>query len=329
MVITDDQLKELIIKTKLLDQAGLEKMGSYAKTSGVSLSQALVENNLITDENLGLLISDYLKLPFIILSKTSIPEEVFQIVPERIAKKNKVIAFARDKGTIKIAMADPKNTELLTHLAKKTGAKMVPYFATERDISNTFQIYRKDAQIAFAGLIKTDAAGKLIQSSLADTPVTKLVDLLITYGVQDKASDIHIEPQEKNTLVRFRIDGMLHDILTFPKELHDRMVTRIKVLSRLRTDEHMGAQDGKMRTKVDEESLDIRVSIIPITVGEKVVMRLLSGKARQYSLVDLGMSPEDLDKLTKAFSRSFGMILSTGPTGSGKSTTIYSILKII
>ena len=155
------------------------------------------------------------------------------------------------------------------------------------------------------------------------------MDTLIDYAYQDRASDIHIEPREKESLVRFRIDGILHDVLYIPKNLHDRIVTRIKILSRLRTDEHLTAQDGKMRIKLEEENLDIRVSILPIVDGEKIVMRLLSSKSRQFSLVDLGMSEEDLGKVTKGFSKSYGMILATGPTGSGKSTSIYSILKIL
>ena len=325
MVIADDQLKTLILKTKIIDEKGFTKILEYAKISEVSLSEALVDNNLVSDENLGLLISDFLKLPFIVLSKTAIPPEVFRIIPERIARKNKVIAFARSKEGIKVAMADPRNTELLQLISKKTGERIFPYFATIRDINNTFQIYRKELQKNFDELVFKETHGK----SLEEAPITKIVDLLINYAYQDKASDIHIEPQETSSLIRFRIDGILHDVLTLQKNLHDRIISRIKVLSRLRTDEHLSAQDGKMRIKLEEETLDIRVSIIPIADGEKVVLRLLSSRARRYSLIDLGMNQTDLGKVTTAFTRSYGMILSTGPTGSGKSTTIYSILKII
>ncbi len=325
MIITDEQLKALIQKNKLVDEKGLDKILEYAKNSGVSLADALRENNLVSDENLGLLIADFLKLPFIILSKTTIPPEVFRITPERIARKYKVIAFARTKEGVKVAMSDPRNTDLLQLLSKKTGERIFVYFATERDINNTLRIYRKDLQKTFDELLGKDSQGKTI----TEAPVTKIVDLLINYAYQDKSSDIHIEPQEKYSLIRFRIDGVLHDMLTLPKDLNDRIISRIKVLSRLRTDEHLSAQDGKMRVKLEEENLDIRVSIIPIADGEKAVLRLLSSQSRQFSLIDLGMSQDDLDKVTKAFNKSYGMILSTGPTGSGKSTTIYAILKII
>src|SRR3989338_3138466 len=325
MVITDEQLKALILKTKVIDEKGINKILEYAKNSEVSLSEALVDNNLVNDENLGLLISDFLKLPFIVLSKTAIPPEVFRIIPERIARRHKVIAFARSKEGIKVAMADPRNTELLHLISKKTGERVFPYFATLRDINNTFQIYRRELQKNFDELVSKETHGK----SLDEAPIAKIVDLLINYAYQDKASDIHIEPQEKNSLVRFSIDGILHDVLLLQKDLHDRIISRIKVLSRLRTDEHLSAQDGKMRIKLEEETLDIRVSIIPIADGEKVVLRLLSSRARSYSLIDLGMNQTDLGKVTTAFTRSYGIILSTGPTGSGKTTSIYAILKIL
>src|SRR3989338_8313673 len=325
MIITDDQLKVLVLKNKLVDEKGLIKILEYAKNSGASLDDAVRENNLVSDENLGLLIADFLKLPFIMLTKTSIPPEVFRIIPERIARKYKVIAFTRAKEGIKVAMSDPRNTELLQLISKKTGERIFIYYATERDINNTLRIYRKDLQKTFNELLQ-----KVDQSkSSEEAPIAKIVDLLINYAYQDKASDIHIEPEEKNSLFRFRIDGVLHDVLSLPKNLHDRIISRIKVLSRLRTDEHLAAQDGKMRIKLDEETLDIRVSIIPIADGEKVVLRLLSSQSRQFSLIDLGMRQEDLEKVTKAFNKSYGMVLSTGPTGSGKSTTIYAILKII
>ena len=202
MIITDEQLKSLILKNKLVDEKGLTKMLEYAKNSDVSLADALRENNLVSDENLGLLIADFLKLPFIILTKTSIAPEVFRIIPERIARKYKVIAFARVKEGIKVGMSDPRNTELLQLISKKTGKRTFIYYATEKDINNTLRIYRKDVQKTFDDLIEKVSETK----TSAEAPIAKIVDLLINYAYQDKASDIHIEPQEKNSLFRFRID---------------------------------------------------------------------------------------------------------------------------
>lgn len=325
MVIPQDQLKKIILATGLTDEKGLAGIEVYAKNADIALEDALIEKNIITDEKMGVLISDYLKIPFISLSKVSIADKSFNIVPERIARRQKVIAFEKTDQGIKLAMANPTNKLLIELLEKKTGTKILPHLATERDIYNTLYIYRKDLQKSIDTTLKGFGEG----TNFTDAPIEKMVDLIIKYANQDKTSDIHIEPQDKNSLIRFRIDGVLHDVLTLPKNLHDQIITRIKVLARLRTDEHLSAQDGKMRINLEEENLDIRVSILPIVEGEKVVMRLLSTHAKMFSLLDLGMSEKDLAVVTKAFNRSFGMVLSTGPTGSGKSTSIYSILKIL
>ncbi len=328
MIITDQELKTLLIKNNLLDEKGFADITEYAKNTDITINDALVEKNVVTDENLGMLLADYLKIPFVTLSKMVIPPDVFGLLPERLARKEKVIIFGRDQNGIKVAMSDPRNVTVLEMITRKTGQRIIPHLATERDIVNTYHLYRKNLQETFDNLFKkfniTDE-----QLATVDIPVEKMVDMLINHANQEKSSDIHIEPEEKNSLVRFRIDGVLHDMLLLPKHFHDRIVTRIKVMAKLRTDEHLAAQDGKMRVQFEEENLDIRVSILPIVEGEKIVLRLLSTHSRQFSLLDLGMSQNDLTKVTRAFSKSYGMILSTGPTGSGKSTSIYSILKIL
>ena len=328
MAIALDQLKNLVVKTGLLDEPKFKEIEQYSKNANISIEDALVEKDILSDEQLGVLIADFLKIPFIILSKISIPDEIFHLIPERTARKQKVIPFAVDQNSLKLAMVEPKNTEIIELIAKKTGFKIIPHLATERDIYNTLRIYRTDMQKLFDNLVNKDTS-KVINSIPAEIPVGKIVDTIIRYAYMDRASDIHIEPQEKLSLVRFRLDGILHDVLTLPKSLHEQMITRIKVLSRLRTDEHMSPQDGKMRMILDEEDLDLRISILPIADGEKVVMRLLASKFRLFSLVDLGMNESDLKKVNRAFTRSFGMVLSTGPTGSGKTTSIYAILKIL
>ncbi len=329
MLITDDQLKTLLLNVKIVDQKMLDEIAEYAKNSDVTLSDALLEKDVITDENLGIIIADAVKIPFVVLGKISIPEEAFRIIPERLARKYKAIPFARDKDGIKVAMSDPTNKLIQEMIARKTGQKVFSYLATERDIYNKLWLYRRDLQKTFDSLVSEQVRSVGKATSPTDVPIAKIVALIIQYGYQDRASDIHIEPEEKDTLVRFRVDGILHDVLFLPKKLHEQIATRIKVLASLRTDEHMAPQDGKLRIELDEEDLDIRVSILPILYGEKIVMRLLASRFRQFSLTDLGMTDIDLQKVTNAFKKSFGMILSTGPTGSGKSTSIYSILKII
>ena len=326
MILPDDQILAMLAQAGI-DPKTLSDVKAFSKNSRVPLQEAVIEKNVMTDEAVGMFVANTLKLPFISLSKITIPEEIFRIVPERMARKYNIIAFARDPDGIKLAVSDPTKRELQEIIAKKTGQRVTTYLATERDIENVLQNYRKVLKETFDELLKTELS---VNTAVADdAPIAKITDLLIITAYRDKASDIHIEPEEQNCLIRFRIDGILHDVLNIDKKLHDRIITRIKVLSRLRTDEHMGAQDGKMRMDVDKETLDLRVSIIPIADGEKVVLRLLTSKYRQFSLQDLGMSDADLKKVNSAMNKSYGMILSTGPTGSGKTTTIYAIIKIL
>ena len=326
MLLPDAQIKNLLIQSGKIDAKTLENLQQFAINAQIPLQEAAIEKDAISDENLGILVANFLKYPFISLAKSTIAENVFKIVPERIARRHKVTAFAKDTDGVKLAMIDPSNTELIEMISRKTGLKVIPYFATDRDIEIALQSYRKDLQKTFDELLQEEIRENV---GTDDAPIAKIVVLLITYAYRDKASDIHIEPEEKNLLVRFRIDGILHDVLNLEKKLHERILTRIKILSRLRTDEHLSAQDGKMRMVVDDENLDLRVSIIPISEGEKAVLRLLSSHYRQFSFHDLGMKEDDLKKVNSAVNRSYGLILSTGPTGSGKTTTIYSILKIL
>lgn len=189
-------------------------------------------------------------------------------------------------------------------------------------------MYTKDITTAFDEIIARNVA-EVKNNKNAEPPIIKIVDTILDYADESGASDVHIEPLEEITLVRFRIDGVLHDVIKLPLDLDPQIVTRIKVMANLRTDEHQRAQDGKIVYKKGNGDLDIRVSIAPITRGEKIVMRLLSESSRSFSLTDLGFSPADLKKVERAYLEPHGMILSTGPTGSGKTTTLYSILKLL
>lgn len=329
MVLTDDQIKDLVLKTGLATEKDLQELVEFAKNSNVTLADALIEKDVISDENLGILVADSLRMPFVVLSKISIPEEVFRIVPEKIARKHKVVPFEKTNQGLKVAIVDPKKTDVLVGISKKAGLKVIPYLTTERDLDNILRMYKRDLQRSFEQLLQRELGISDISKVTDAAPIEKIVNLLVEFGYQDKVSDIHIEPEEKDSLVRFRIDGILHDVLYLPKNFHERVISRIKILSKLRTDEHLSPQDGKMRIKLEEENLDIRVSVLPIADGEKAVLRLLASHFRQFSLIDLGMSETDLKKVTNAYSKSYGMVLSTGPTGSGKTTSIYAILKIL
>jgi len=330
MPLTESQIISLIKKSGLLllDESTIAKAEAYAvsaKTS--SLLSSLVESGVITEEQISSIVAKYYNVPVVSLSKITIPEDVAHIVPERVARKQKAIAFERDANGVKVAMNDPSNKNILSMVARKTGERALAYYANADEIEATVSLYQKALQKTIDELL----AEYIKQATIykGDLPIIKVVDELINAAYHDRSSDIHIEPEEKTSLIRFRIDGVLQDVLRVPREVHDRIISRIKVLSNLRTDEHMSAQDGKMTAHMEEEDLDIRVSILPVTQGEKAVLRLLSSHSREYTLSNLGMSPTDLRKVTKAYSRSYGMILSTGPTGSGKTTSIYAILKIL
>ena len=225
MVISDQELIQLLTKMSLLDEKKVKDVQEYMKNASASFDDALLQLNFISDEQLGITVANYLKIPFVNLSKVSIPQDVFHIVPEKIARNHKVIAFGRDQSGIKIAMADPKNSEIIALISQKTQSKVIPYLATPHDINNTFYIFKKDLQKAFDELVKSKTNDKFLK----EAPVAQIVDLMIETAYFDKVSDIHIEPQENEALVRYRMDGILHDMLSYPKGLHDRIMTRLKV----------------------------------------------------------------------------------------------------
>ncbi len=319
---------ELVKKSGILDANLIQKAEKFAvDTRSSNLIQSFIESGVLTEDQLGAIVARFYNVPYVALSKESIPEDAAHIIPDKVARRQKAIAFARGPGEIKVALSDPTNKTILALVARKTGLRVTPYYAFEDEIDGTIALYEKALQKTIDELLHQYVE----QATLfkGDLPIIRIVDELVNAAYNDRASDIHIEPEEKASLIRFRIDGVLQDVLRVPREIHERIISRIKVLSNLRTDEHMSAQDGKMTAKLENEELDIRVSILPVTEGEKAVLRLLSTHQREYTLSDLGMNATDLQKVTNAFSKSYGMILSTGPTGSGKTTTIYSILRIL
>jgi len=319
-----DFLKEL----KIIPQKKLDEAFEEARATGIALDEILIEKDLISDEDVGKSIADLLDVPFVSLSSVSFPETAKLMLPEEFARRHKIIVFHEDQDAVKVAMNNPKDKNVLAFIKKKIGKEVIPYFATIRDIEKSLSIYKKDLQKTFNSLLE-EQMSKLGTGRAPEAPIIKIVDLLIEYAYANNASDIHIEPEKTRSVVRFRIDGIMHEVLSFSLEIHKQVISRIKVLARLQTDEHLSAQDGKMQVSLPAEDLDIRVSIVPITHGENCVLRLLSSHYRQFGLSDLGMNKSDFSKVSSAIQKPFGMILSTGPTGSGKTTTMYAILKIL
>ncbi len=327
-MITDEQLEQAIAKVGLITPDVLKASKEVAANKQHPLADILLEKGLIKISELGQLIARFYNVKFVDLRKESIKDQVLKILPELVAAKQQAIVFRQDEEGLKVALTDPTNYKLLNILQKKTGERVVPYFTLPQLISESLSLYRNSIRDEFEDIIKVNVA-KAEKSKPEDVPVIKIVDNLIAYGFHNDASDIHIEPMKDHVVVRFRIDGILHDVLTLPKAVHDLIVARIKILSRLRTDEHRSAQDGKISSEIQAIPVEIRVSIIPVTQGEKVVMRLLSSRRGVYTLPDLGLAGRDLKIVEQAITKPHGMILATGPTGSGKTTTLYTLIQLI
>jgi len=331
MIIPDEQLEALIKKNGLISEESLLAAKNLAEREKIPLYETILRMDLLSDQNLGELVAQHFKLPFVKLSDVTIANDILNVIPEVMARNKQVISFNRDEAGLHIAMADPNDIETVEFLKKKTGLPIVIHLATRQDIENVASHYEEDIGKVFGDIIKEnlDKDKNGSNDEEANLPIIKILDTIISYAYQNRASDIHIEPQNEGSVTRFRIDGVLHDIVTLPIEIHPQIISRVKILSNLRIDEHQSAQDGKFKFETPSEKLDVRVSIVPVTKGENVVMRLLSERSRQFSLESLGFSPEDLEKTKTAYAKPYGMILSTGPTGSGKTTTMYAILKIL
>jgi len=331
MKISEEFLKKILIDSDLISKADFDLAKDEAMKRNKSLNEIVVEKGLVSDEELGRLIADEIDFPFINLQKVKVNKDVLEIVPEIVAKEQGIIIFERTKEGLKAAMSDPENLEIKEFIEKKTGEKVIPFFATKRDIISTLKYYRKEIKEEFEDLIgkSVEEFEKAETRAPQSLPITKIVDLILTYGYANRASDIHLEPYAKKTVLRYRIDGVLHDVLDLPKDIHDFLVSRIKILAKLRTDEHESAQGGHFSFETQEEKVDVRVSIVPIEEGEKIAIRILAEKTRGLDLEGLGLRRRDLKILEENIKKSWGMILVTGPTGHGKTTTLYAILKVL
>ena len=318
-------LKEL----RIIDEKKLTVAFENCQKNNTSFRENLILNDLISDVDLGKTVAEILNVPFIELSNIKIPVSLTSLIPENYAKEHKVIAFEENDQEIKIAMVNPVlNSEISQFIGQKARKRAVVYCSTQRDFEKTLKIYKQNLQYSYDAMLK-EQVENIGEKGVSEAPIERIVDILVEYAYDNGASDIHIEPEKEQSIVRFRIDGIMQEVLRFTLEINSQVISRIKFLSKLRTDEHLSAQDGKIQTRIENEDLDIRISIVPIVHGEKCVMRLLSARYRQFGLADLGMSNADLKKVMEASSKPYGMILSTGPTGSGKTTTMYAILKIL
>lgn len=324
-----NSLYESLVQLDVID----EKTLLAARDASKSLEEFVDSLTLlesISEDNLGKLVADLYNVPYVRLSQTPIDDSVFFLLPELMAREHQIVLYKVTDEAVFVATTHPENTEVFEAIRKKVGKPVKITYATKKDITDILSRYSWDISKIIEDLV-TEFLEKQKTSNdeNLESPVVRIVDALFEYGVKQKASDIHIEPEPDKVFVRFRIDGILHDIVTLPRQLFAKIVTRIKVQAKLRTDEHQSAQDGKIRITDKAQEVDIRVSVVPTTNGEKIVMRLLSEQSRRFVLAELGLSSRDFERVQKAQEKPYGLILATGPTGSGKTTTLYAVLKLL
>lgn len=336
MRITDEQIKEFIITSGLLNKDLIEKAYVKARKEGSSFEEILIAQNLLTRERLAKIRAYLLGVPFVNLEHAKIPPEILDLIPEAIAKKHNIVPYRKRDGVLEVAMLDPEDLQILELIKKKTGLIIEPRLTSIESLENIYKQYQKTLEVEFSEIVPIKESAQQPQSAAelsktaAELPIVKVVDTIIKHAVLEGASDIHIEPMEQQVLVRYRVDGLLRDATTLPLASSAAVVARIKILSNLKLDEHRLPQDGRFKVKINNDEVAIRVSVLPVYNGEKVVMRLLKESALETtSLEDLGLWGEALEKVKKNIKRPYGMILVTGPTGSGKTTTLYTILNML
>jgi type IV pilus assembly protein PilB len=336
MRIENIQLRDFIKDSEMISLDELDNSFKEAQKNGKRLGELLVEKKLINEIQLRKLYSYILGVPFIDLTKEIIPQDILQIIPEPIAKKYKIVAFERGTQELKVAMLNPEDIQTIDFIRKKTGLKIISCLTSEESINNILKQYEKSLKAEFGDIINkesgTAGAGgqeEDLEKIAQGLPIIRIVDTLIKHAILEEASDIHIEPEEKELHVRYRIDGILHEAMTLPRQVKDGIVARIKVLSNLKLDEHRVPQDGRFKIENDKQKISFRVSILPIFDGEKIVMRILDESAKGLTLEQMGLYGNALEIMHRQIKKPNGMILVTGPTGSGKTTTLYTVMDIL
>lgn len=329
-----EQLKMFLLDSNILPKEQIEEAAKLAKEAEKDLGAVLLEKDWVKEAELQRMYAYILGIPFVDLSKEAIPIDILQIVPELIAKKYNIVSFQKSGADLKVAMLNPEDLQTIDFIKKKTGLKIVPCLTTTESIHAALRQYEKSLKAEF-GDILTDGVQKdqekeeNLEAVAAGLPIIRIVDTLLKHAILESASDIHIEPEEKEVHVRYRIDGVLHEAMTLPHDSAAGIVARIKVLSNLKLDEHRLPQDGRFKIEKDDYKIAFRVSILPVFDGEKIVMRLLDESSKGLTLEKMGLHPHALEIVQREINKPNGMILVTGPTGSGKTTTLYTIMDIL
>ena len=335
MRISDSLVEKLLAKSSKVTNDQLASLREQEITEKKPLQDLAVKNNLITEKDLTKLYAEEIEIPFVELNAKEIKHDFLKLLPERIARQyNAVIFDVDDKGTKFVAMQDPDDIQALNFLQKLLGAGIKVHITTNSLLQAALDQYRGNISSELTKVIAVDDETaddeEVDEEDLAeDSPVAQTVNILIEYGVQAGASDIHIEPREDFVVIRYRIDGMLREANKLPRKLLGALVSRIKILSNLKIDEKRAPQDGRFKVEVSGQIYALRVSTLPILDGEKVVMRILNESTKPANFTELGFWGKALSDLQHAIVQPHGMVLVTGPTGSGKSTTLFSVLSVL
>ncbi len=346
MHLEPKQLKDFLIYAGLVTRAEYDEIEKSIKSgkSKETPENILISRGKISEDDMRRAQAYILGIPFVDLKNQKIDFDVLSLVPEPIARKNNIIAFRKNVDSLEVAMLDTQDFSSIEFIKKKVGLKILPRLTDVESIKIAILQYQKSLKAEFGDLIQKDvlalknarALGKedeLQEGSLKkmaeDLPVVRIVETLLKHAILQNASDIHIEPLENDLLVRYRIDGILHDAMILPKNASTSIAARIKVLSNLKLDEKRLPQDGRFNIELNGEKVSFRVSIIPTYFGEKTVIRVLRENVGAYTLESTGFHGINLERIHEAMKKPNGMILTTGPTGSGKTTTLYTILEIL
>ncbi len=336
MVDSAQTLVDLLAADKVITPEIASSVKVESLNSGISIEEIVNRKKLATPEQIGKAKAKLLNVPFVTLTGKGVSPEILTYIPEPVARRYNLFPFNFDekKNLLSVAMADPLDLQVIEFVERKSGKKIVPFLALPEEIKEIIdQQYSQNLTTEVTAALKetslpsvrTFEAGKLGEV-IREAPIAKIVSTLLEFAVKSRASDIHIEPGEEKTRVRYRIDGILHEKIALPKSVHEAVVSRIKILSDMKIDERRVPQDGRFNFKMGEEEVDLRISSLPTAFGEKIVMRLLKKSGGVPSLPELGLRGTALKNLEIAILRPHGIILVTGPTGSGKTTTLYAVL---
>ncbi len=339
-------IAEMLLEEGLITPRQLEKAIDQQKSSNESLERIIINLGYVTEKEVTEVIGKEMGVPFIDLDEVQIDMELARTVPEHLAQRYKVIPVGQENQKLALAMVDPLNVFAIDDIRLITGFDIEPMISTEESImrainhhfggKSIMEVHEEVTGIAmsdFEDLEQIEEQDELdigqLQKLVDEAPIVRVVNLIITQAINDKASDIHIEPRVKNVCVRYRIDGVLHEVMSPPKHIQAPMISRIKIMASLDIAERRIPQDGKIHLKHDNKEYDLRVSTLPTVHGEKVVMRILDKSAVMIGLDKLGLMPDTRAVFEDLVFKPYGMILVTGPTGSGKSTTLYTALNML